>query len=133
MDLDKTFGTDANLEETGVWIELDKTSSIKIARMGNKRSKEMATRLNKSAKIANKYSLSDVGEDDLTDIIAHTVIIDWKGIKLKGQELPFSVENAKKVLKEYKDFRGLILELSTEMETFRKIEIEEGKENLKKS
>lgn len=133
MDLDKTFGTDANLEETGVWIELDKTSSIKIARMGNKRSKEMATRLNKSAKIANKYSLNDVGEDDLTDIIAHTVIIDWKGIKLKGQELPFSVENAKKVLKEYKDFRGLILELSTEMETFRKIEIEEGKENLKKS
>jgi hypothetical protein len=133
MDLDKTFGTDSNLEEDGVWVALDKTSKVKIARMGNKKSQEMATKLQRTSKLANKYSLSEVGDDDLVNIISMTILLDWEGIKHKGVELPYSQLNAKKMLLEYKDFRSLIVELSTEMETFRKVEIEQGKDNLKKS
>lgn len=133
MDLDKTFGTDSNLEENGIWVQLDKSSKIKVARMGNKKSQEMATKLQRSAKLVNKYSLENIGEDDLVNIIAETVLLDWEGVKLKGQDLPYSKANAKKMLQEYKDFKSLVIELATEMETFRKVEIEEGKENLKKS
>jgi hypothetical protein len=133
MDLNKVFGTDKNLEEEGVWVDLGDESKIKIARMGNIKSRERATKLQKSAKLANKYSIDNFNEEDLADILAYSVIKDWKGIKDNGEDLPYSFENAKAMILKYRDFRDMVVELSTEMETFRKVDIEEGKKNIKKS
>ena len=133
MDLDKTFGTDKSLEEDGVWIDLGDDSQIKIARLGNKKSQEISSKIQKNAQMASKYSLTDLADNDLNYVLATAIIIDWKNIKVKGKILEYSSENAKKMLEDYKDFRSLVIELASEMETFRRVEVEEGKENLKKS
>jgi len=132
MDLDKVFSTDVSLEEEGVWITLDEASAIKIARLNNKAFKQLATKIGKQSKIIAKHT-DDIPEETLIQLIAKTILLDWKGIKVKGKEVVYSVENAIKFMTEYKDFRDLVIELANEKETFRRVEIEENKEKLKKS
>lgn len=133
MDLSKVFKTDKQLEENGVWIAVDTDSAIKVARLGNTKSKELGSKLQNNLKLANKFNSVHVAEDTLITLISETVLLDWKGIKYEGEELPYSKENAKKVLTEFKDFRELVIQLSTEMETFKNISVEEDKDTLKKS
>jgi hypothetical protein len=132
MDLDKVFSTDVSLEEEGVWITLDEASAIKIARLNNKAFKQLAAKIGKQSKIIAKHT-DDIPEETLIHLIAKTILLDWKGIKVKGKEVVYSVENAIKFMTEYKDFRDLVIELANEKETFRRAEIEENKEKLKKS
>lgn len=132
MDLDKLFATDTNLEEEGVWVDIGDNAKIKIARLGNSKSKELFKAINRQQKIKKKY-LEDTPEEEVIPVLAKAILLDWDGIKIKGEVLPYSYANAVKALTEYKDFRNLVLELSMEAETFRKQEIEDNKEELGKS
>lgn len=133
FDLDKAFATDESLEENGVWVTMDEKSAIKVARINNKNFKAEAAKLkNGGAAVAAKYT-KEIPDDVLIQLIAKTILLDWRGIALKGEELPYSRENAVMVMTQYKDFMTLVVELANERETFRQAEIEEGKKTLKKS
>jgi hypothetical protein len=46
------------------------------------------------------------------------VLLGWRKLKFKGAELPYNVENAKKLLG-VKDFRSLVARLASDFEAYR--------------
>lgn len=131
MDLNQVFGTDKTLEEEGVWIDMSDTSSIKIARLNNPAFKQQASKLSKKNKIVDNFS--NVRDESLIKLVSETILLDWKEIKDDGKTIPYSKENAFNLLKKYNDFVDYVVEQANDIENFRKKEIEEDKDILKKS
>ena len=122
MDLFKTFHTDKAKEQDGAWFVLDETSKLRIARMNNPRYHAAIQKKTQRYKIAAKMKTipEDVWEDLVNEVIAETILVDWEGITEKGEPLLYSVENAKRMLTEYPDFRNtIVLSISGEMDNFK--------------
>lgn len=140
MDLRKTYKKiDEDLSENGVWIEIDDEGfELKICSITNSKTKALAAKYVIGDKAKNKFGSKtnelnyDKLEEKWDEIIAETIIKDWKGLKDNGQELKYSKETCLTILKDYPTFKLNILELSQDVSHFEKKEIEEIKENLGK-
>jgi len=133
MDLGKVFGTDKDFEENGVWVDIGDGAKIKVARISNSRAAKAMQKLQESNKVAEKFNSSAINDEAVIKIISETVLLDWEGMTEDGENVQYSNENAFKMLSKYNDFFTVVTELSGKMETFRKQDIEEDKENIKKS
>lgn len=120
MDIKKSFGTNSTLENEGVWIELGDGASIKVARMGNKENKAILKKLIAPHKMAARNDkLADEIWDKITvESMAATILLDWKGIEDDGKPLPYTKENATRLLTDYKDFREQVASFSSELALF---------------
>ena len=120
MDIKKSFGTNSTLENEGVWIELGDGASIKVARVGNKENKAILKKLIAPHKMAARNDkLADEIWDKITvESIAATILLDWKGIEDDGKPLPYTKENATRLLTDYKDFREQVASFSSELALF---------------
>lgn len=129
MDLFSKYKTDADKERDGVWVPLDGESRIRIARTNNPLYREAMVRKMNRYKMAAKSKVipEDAWLDIVNELVAETILVDWEGITEKGQPLPYSVENAKRVLTELKDFREMVLSIADNMENFKE-ELDEGTE-----
>jgi len=129
MDLFAKYKTDESKEREGVWVPLDGEGRIRIARTNNPLYREAMVRKVNRYKMAAKSKV--IPEDDwitiVNELIAETILVDWEGITEKGQPLPYSVENAKRVLAELKDFREMVLSIADNMDNFKE-ELDEGTE-----
>lgn len=129
MDLFAKYKTDESKEREGVWVPLDGEGRIRIARTNNPLYREVMVRKVNRYKMAAKSKV--IPEDDwitiVNELIAETILVDWEGITEKGQPLPYSVENAKRVLAELKDFREMVLSIADNMDNFKE-ELDEGTE-----
>jgi hypothetical protein len=131
MDISK-FQTNKSAEEDGVWVDVDGNGTrIKVARINNARYKKYFQKITKPYKrqIRNGTLSEDLAEKLLVDALANTILLDWKGFTKEGQDFPYSVDNARSFLAESADFRDLVSDAATEMETFRTAEIEEARGN----
>lgn len=120
MDIFSSFATDKSLENEGKWFPLSKTAKIKVARSGNDkfvallRSKMEEAQLDLTAgEESNKLA-----EAILVDVMAETILLDWKGLTFQGKPAPVTVAQAKQFL-EIKDFRKKVSALSENFEAFR--------------
>lgn len=132
MKLAKVFGTDKSKEQEGVWIEMGEGGAIKVARMGNPSYSKKFQKLTKPYKQAiRRETLSDeIAERILVDSMAEHILLDWKGIEDEnGNEIPYSLETAKKLLSDLKDFRNYISEMATSIENFKEEEDEGTEKN----
>lgn len=120
MDIKKSFGTNSTLENEGVWIELGDGASIKVARVGNKENKAILKKLIAPHKMAARNDkLADEIWDKITvESMAATILLDWKGIEDDGKPLPYTKENATRLLTDYKDFREQVASFSSELALF---------------
>jgi hypothetical protein len=120
MDIKKSFGTSQTLENEGVWIELGEGASIKVARMGNKENKALLKKLIAPHKMAarNDKLADEIWEKITVESMAATILLDWKGIEDEGKTLPYSKENAIRLLTDYKDFREQVASFSSELALF---------------
>ncbi len=131
MDIKKIFKTDPIAEKEGVWVDIDDSSSILIARVGNPRFKSMLERLTLPYKSAiRKGTLSqDVFDKILAKCTAETIVLDWRGFEEDGNSIPYSPEKAYEYLTEYPDFRDFVESCSESMELFRCKEDAETEKN----
>ena len=132
MDLFKTFKTDKAKEQDGAWFPLDEHSKLLIARLNNPRYQAAIQKKANRYKVAAKVKAipEDVWEDLMNEVIAETILLDWTGITDKGEPLSYSVDNAKRMLSEYPDFRNtIVLATAGEMDNFK----EELDENTEKN
>ncbi len=134
MDL-RSIKTDVKNEEDGAWISIDKTTKLKIARWNNKKFRNMreslsAPYMTKSKKNSGLISDEDA-EDILNTVISETILMGFDGLELDGEKIEYSVENAKKLIcdQSLKEFRELVVELSTDIDNFREEFIEEAEKN----
>lgn len=127
MDIRKTFGTDAKLESEGVWMDLGEGARIKVARAGNPANRRKLTKLMERHRVTlrTRNLPEDVLERITIETMAETLLLDWTGIEERGETVPYSLENATRLLTDYKDFRDQVAALAADMALFR-AESEEG-------
>lgn len=133
-DIRKIYATNVNKETEGAWSQdLGDGLRLKVARLKNPNFRKLYQRLTKpyERQIRNR-TLDDATENSiLVQCLAKTVLLDWKKLVLDGVELPYSVENAVKVLgdAELSDFRDLVVDLANDAELFREEHLEDAEKN----
>jgi hypothetical protein len=121
MDIFDVYATDETAEVEGRWFPLDKKTKVLVARTGNANYLKAIRKRMKDAQIATEDQ-SDDNEKLVTDLIietmAETVLLGWKGMSMKGEELTYSKTNAMKALA-VKGFRARISSIADKLESFR--------------
>lgn len=128
MDIFSSFATDEALETEGKWFPLSKTASIRVARAGNPKYVELLRSKMKESQIelSSGKEADDIAEAILVDVMAESILLDWKGLTYRGNPAPVSVKQAK-VFLALKDFRKKVASLSENFDSFRvKEEVEQG-------
>lgn len=112
------YKTDKSAELNGVWVEVDNDVSFRIARLNNDKAREMRRTLEKPYR--NFQTIPDSkSEEILRKVIAHTVLLDWKGlVDEAGEVIAHSPEAVERLLKEYPDLLNDVVSLSLARETF---------------
>lgn len=131
LDIFSKYATDEGLENAGVWRQIAGGVELLVARSGNPKYAKLLT------KEVDKVRLVLDGEDERADkvsneimvsVIAQTILLDWRTraedgstvptIFAGGKDLPYSVENAKKLLA-LKDFRRQVAAFADEMDAYK--------------
>jgi hypothetical protein len=130
LDL-STFKTDESKETEGVWEKLDEGCEVKVARWGNTRMVEFYQRYPRVIRQRiDSGQVSDARSAEiLAEVIANTILLDWKGMADEGKPVKYSVEAAVKVLSTYKDFRIVIIEIAQDFKLFHDISVGETAKN----
>jgi hypothetical protein len=130
MDIFSSYATDETSEVEGTWFNLSKTASVRVARSGNS---NFATGLRKAMEKhsveleGNTPEADQVAEGLMVDLMADTILLDWKGLQFKGKDVAYSREMARTMLR-IKDFRKKISGFSDNFESF-KAKAEEAQGN----
>lgn len=126
--------TDPAREDEGVWVEVGDGASLKLARIGNRRYREATQRRFKPYRRALRAgTLSEATSEQLmAEVLAETVLLDWRGLMDRGTPVPYSVDQAKAVLCDpaYREFRDLVVELAGDMQSYREADLEDAEKNL---
>jgi hypothetical protein len=129
MDLRKAFGVDATLEREGFELHLGGGAYITLARAGggNVRYERAVTK-----HLAPHRAARDAGtlENAMADTILHNVyadavVLDWRGIELDGEPLPYSRDNAYKLLHELPDLWRIVQDAAGKLANFRQAEVQD--------
>jgi hypothetical protein len=138
MDVLKDFGVDVKKVQEGVWVNLitrepieeaeigTEISAVLVARAGNRKfTQKYADRLMKSK---GRRTIED--ERDLkmrAEVIAETVVLDWRNLKANGEPWPYSKANMVKVVVDetYADFFEILMTIAQDASYF-KLETEEA-------
>jgi len=134
FDFDLSFAANSDLEENGAWDEISmdgQTLEVKIARKNNLQYKKMLrslmTRNKRKLERENETSV-ELFEKIIIEVMASTILLDWKELSVGGELLEYSTKNAKLVLSN-EDFRKEIDILSEDFELFKEIQDEELRKN----
>jgi hypothetical protein len=135
MDFDRRYATDKVAEEEGVEVRLDDGCTIIVARANNRKFKAEMKRLMRPYRNQERRGTMD---DDLRDsmtrkAVSKFVLLGWTGITLKGKKIPYSPEKAEDLMKRSEDFENDVIDAATMMETFKKVDVEEGAKNSEAS
>ena len=133
MDLRKAFGTNHELEQKGVWIAYDDSCAFLIGRIGGSND-TFSRRVNALLKPHRHQVQADTLPPEKYQSIAmaafvETVLLDWKGVELDGEELPFTKENALKLFRELPDLFNDLFNQAKSTANFRAVELEEDTKN----
>lgn len=112
-------------KERGTWVPIDPTCQVKIAYTNSKEYKRaLRTKLRPFAATLEKTRDYDSIPDEQQDKIAiqmlldHT-LFDWKGVQEGDVDVPFTRENAERILIEAPAFRELIETAAATLTNFR--------------
>ena len=125
MDLN-AFRMDKKAEDGGVWVDLDDTTSVCVARYNNRRFGEVLNRLRGPHRQSIKAkTLSDeVAERILIQAMAEAILLEWRGVTEDGVSVEPTLENRVRILTAYRDFRDIIAEISMDAANYRATAIE---------
>lgn len=131
LDIFAAFATDETKELEGVWVELSDDAKILVARAGNKKyNKSLAQQYEKNKRLLDlkNDAAETLSNTIMIDVMARSLLLGWQGIKFKGEDLPYSVDNAKLLLS-VKDFRDLVSKHASDAEAYRLAQQEEAAKN----
>lgn len=124
-DFFKQFASDEKMEIEGRWVEHDTETSFLVARSGNKHFNRLFSKLYQKNKVVleSKGDAAEAKSDEImVETFAKTILLGWKGkVEFNGQDLPYNVENAKKLLA-LKDFRRLIGAYADDFDAFKAVQ-----------
>jgi hypothetical protein len=129
MDVFEKFGTDKELEsETGITLVFGDGCTVTIKRAGasNRKYAEVAKRVFKPyrTQIDADALDHDLAVKLFARIYAEAVVTDWQGITFKGEPMPYSAENVRKLFEAAPDFLARIKAEAENAANFRDAERE---------
>ncbi len=124
-------------ETEGVWIALGDDAAVKLARyMNPEHKKYIQRRLEPYKAMIRRNTLQDsVMEAIEIDAVLKHVLLDWKGLERNGTELNYSETNARELMTDpaLSWFPDFVKETAQDITLFREQELEDAKEEVKKS
>lgn len=126
MDIGKRFRTDKEKEKTGTWVPID-GSEFLIARSNNRKYKQSLVKAleeNASELAAGTEKSAALDDKLLAEVMAETILLDWKKVEIDGKKINYSVKMAAKVMAEMPDFCDLIKRHADSIDNF-KVDVEE--------
>jgi hypothetical protein len=137
MGLDDDFGADSNLQQNGTWVDYgDYSILVAYSGDGNDRfEKTMERRMRPfrryldSKNVKTPDSVKKDMEKAFAAVYAHAVVLDWRGVKRGGVEIPFSAEAALKAFVELPAFFANIRDFAGELANFQADVLEEDSKN----
>lgn len=119
----KSFATDSNAEEKGIKVPLGPGTSIIVARMGNRSFVNARKTKMRPYEALDRFGKvpEEVQDQILRELIAETVLLGWEGFTENGEPVPYSRENALRVLSENKEFLAFVVNASMDVENFRPV------------
>jgi hypothetical protein len=120
MDIFSAFATDEKREVEGAWFEVPGGDArIKVARSSNQRYAQAVVKAYEKYKNAPKNPHTERQQEaDYTRLLAQYILVDWENVSFQGQELPYSVPSAEKLLS-IRDFRVFVQKCSDDFDAFR--------------
>jgi len=125
FDLNTAFGVDETRVEEGVKMIFTDDSYLVVARMPNNRyERELSSQVERHAAVLElKTPESEkLNKDILAEVIAKTVILDWKGITDGGKVIKYSAESARKMLIKYSDLKKAVVRFAEDINNYRSAE-----------
>lgn len=129
MDLLKTFKTNKDREQNGVWVLMDdQKSRLKIARWGNQRFKDaMQRKMQRYQMAARAKTIPDeMYRTMLNEVIQDTILLDWENMTWGNEPFAYTPEHVLQAL-ELDDFRNEVTGFAQDMANFKE-ELDEGTE-----
>lgn len=122
------FEIDPILAEQGAWLDMGRGARVKIGRNGSRRFRETVARLLKenAHRAVNGAFPEDVQEELTLRAVSEAIVLDWEGFTLNGEPLPYSPENAYRVLSNprMEELRERWLNFSLDVSKFREQQLE---------
>ena len=130
MDFSTAFA-DPQKENEGVWVEYQDGGSIKLARAGTPEfNRVLENRMKPHLRKQRAGTLPSAVETKINcQVLADTVLLDWKGMTLDGKKLEYSKEAAFELLMRHIDFRNDVVDLATAGQTFHTEFAEDSEKN----
>lgn len=128
MDL-MSIAIDPSKEIQGAKVEIDRETSLVVARYNNKEFRKLQAKLmDPYIRTAGQDGVTtEQAEEILATCLAETVLLGWEGLKLAGEEVPYSTAKAKELLQDprFIDFKEIVMIQSQMMENYRLEALEE--------
>lgn len=138
MDLksfNQKFVTNPDKEQKGVELHIGEDFYVRVARSGNAKATAMFRELTADPQFAAARRAGFLSPEKLDEvameIYATAILVGWRGLSDKGEEVPYSTAKAKELLA-HKDFFALIKEFSETQENYRNEAVEGAAELLGK-
>lgn len=121
MDIGKLYRTDRQKETEGVWVLIG-GSEFLITRSNNRAyRKNLAEKLEANAAALDADTEESEALDNrlMAEVLAETILLDWKNVKVDGKATKYSVKAATLVMTEMPDFAELIRNQAGNIDNFR--------------
>lgn len=128
MNLYSMFGTDTELETSGVWLDFG-GPRIRVARAGGANSRFTALMAEKARQynpqIKAEVLPENIGRKLMIEVYAEAVILDWEGMSDRdGNSLAFNRSNVIQVMTDLPDLFNLVQEHAAKMANFKRAQLE---------
>lgn len=133
MDIFKRFKTSEDKEINGVEVSLGEGAFITVARAGNEAARNEMERLNNLYREQLGSPDSKIREDTqlkiAIEVMSKHILKDWRGFKMYGKDLPYTLQDCEMVLTALKDFRELVQNVAMRMDLYLELDAGDAAKN----
>lgn len=132
LDLFELFDTNRTSEEDGIWIDMNGVTKFKIRAFNAKAVTDLREKLMKPFQTMLRAGLEiadDKNEEIGLKVIAGSILADWEGVVIAGQEVPYTADAAYELLKKLPKLANFVAQNAMNTQNFRDELREEAAKN----
>ena len=139
LNIFKELAVDLDKVDNGTWVNVTPTIRMRLARLDRPEAVAVRTRIREEHKVSldlmktmNRHEeLEELNRKLLGQTLAESIVKDWEGLTINGEDVPFSQETCENLLcsPQMGELVERILRFSSNWESFRAQEIEAATKN----
>ena len=122
MDIRKLFGVNKAKESEGAWCPIGGGIEVRVKRAGQSNNEFAAEQMKMLKPFSKQIAMNTMDMDVLRQInaklFAKHIIVDWRGVSIDGEAIPFSPAKFLEFAIEMPDFFSDVFAAATELQNF---------------